>query len=173
MRPEGGADLQQSIELLSKAGLRLYTRQEALPTLMADGPLLNELKGDSFYLSGAGLGGTEDDMCTVDGTGELVGIGSAYVPYDRRVQPWPGDKPLFLDVVTDDLLAAFGARFNLNAQEEPYLKYPVVLGTPIALENGEPELATGSLLDGTREHGERLGEGNTPNSELMRRVIDI
>ncbi len=93
---------------------------------------------------------------TVDGTGELVKIGGASVLYDRRVQSWPGGKPLFLDLATDDMLAAFGARFSLNAQDEPYLKYPVVLGIPMAWEIDKLQLATGLLLGDVRERENAL-----------------
>ncbi len=172
MKPEGGADLQLSTELLSRANLRLYTYQEILPILMKDKSLLDELKGETFYLAGTGLRSAED-ICTVDDKGELAEIRKVYIPHNLRVQTWAGEKPLFLDVVPDELLAAFAARFNLNAQEEPFLKYSVVLGTPLISETVKPGPATESLLSDVEEQEEHLVEGDISNHNLMRRVIDV
>ena len=60
------------MDLLDKAGLRPFERQEILLLLMTDEVLKTKLKGMWFYIAGKGL--KENGIYTINDNGDLVTI---------------------------------------------------------------------------------------------------
>jgi hypothetical protein len=145
---ENGANQPASMKHLEDAGLMPFEEKEILSILIKDKQLKNFLKGKWFYLAGSGT--DKGGLYTINEDGSLAkGKGKSI---ENTVRVWSGDKPLSLDVYSDGGTAYCGGRFLLNADDDPALVAPVVVGKP-KLNLNEPaevllkeiEVATGNL----------------------------
>lgn len=123
---ETKADHPTSKGLLEKADLTFLTYQEALSILTKDDKLTESLKDKWFYLAGEGLN-KKLDLYTINDKGELVKR-TKNIPVEMTVRVWNGTNPLSLDVYSDGRAAQLGRRFGLDANYEPYVVAPVVVG---------------------------------------------
>ena len=133
-----------SMKLLQEAGLRPYTYQEMIPLLMKDERLKNSLKNKRFYLAGSET--YKVGLYAVDEKGELADIGKRKLSVEEKVLVWSGKNPLALAVGSDDDAANYGGRFGLDADCDPRVAAPVVVGTPSGREATAPK-AAGSLAE--------------------------
>ena len=145
----------KSMDLLDKACLMPFERQEILLLLMNDEVLKNALKGKWFYIAGKGL--EEDGIYTINDKGDLVEI-KGKISTEMKVSAWKGPHPLSLNVYSDDLAADYGRRFILNASVEPDYTAPVVVGKP-KLSLSEP---VDALVRGIENATKTLRRSSTP-----------
>ena len=126
---EKEATHQDSMKLLSEAGLRPMTYQEILPLLMEDEQLKNALKGKRFWIAGQSM--KKEGVFTINEKGELRDITKEENPSaEQKVRVWSGNQPLSFVVYSDDYAAFFGGRFYLFANDGPRVVAPVVVGVP-------------------------------------------
>ncbi len=128
------ADYADSIALLRQNRLRPLTYKRALTEVYQNPELREHLKGQWFYLAGKGI--KESGYYTFDNEGKLrEGRGDI----ERTVHVYPGKYPLSLDVLTDHSTRFNGRRFDLNADYDPQIVAPLVVG---AKAGGEAALLT-------------------------------
>lgn len=140
----------QSMELLSKNGLRPLTYQEALvlaPELIA------QLKGKWFYLNGKG--NVSDGIYTFNKSGELIEL-SGKGSIDQKVRVWSGKQPLSLHVDSGDA-RNYGWRFDLVGYVSPDDVAPVVVGVKTGREATAPVLARAESVAAKLEAAEANG----------------
>ncbi|MDE1768867.1 MAG: hypothetical protein KGH64_04810 [Candidatus Micrarchaeota archaeon] len=114
----------QSIEILSKHGMRPPTYQEAFVHLMQNPGLKEQLKGKWFYLAGEGL--QANGYHTIDNTGNLkAGRGNP----EETVYAYPGSRPLSLMVDSDTIV--YLRRFFLKGVDWPGSIAQVVVGVKL------------------------------------------
>ena len=98
----------QSMDILSRNGMRALTYQEAFVHLMQNPELKEQLKGKWFYLAGEGF--HADGYHTVDDKGNLKeGRGNP----EQTVYTYSGKQPLSLGVGSD--AGVYYRRFDLDA----------------------------------------------------------
>lgn len=130
---EKQANHAKSMEILAKANLVPYERQEILLLLTKDFVLKGALKGKWFYIAGKGI--DNDGLFTIDEKGELVER-KGNVSVEDTVRVWKGNNPLSLGVYSGVGVALCGGRFGLYAYDGPADVAPVVVGKAKA----EPKL---------------------------------
>ena len=114
------ADYAKSKDILSKNGLRLLTRQEALAYLTQNSKLKEQLKGKAFWLADKG---SKDDGCyTIDSEGNIKpGEGNP----EKTVNIGPGPSQLLLGVSSD---VNVNWRFEISANSVPENVLRIVVG---------------------------------------------
>lgn len=113
-----------SMALLSKNGLRPLTYQEAFSR---SSELIQQLKGEWFYLYGQGIQEKSGIYTFNEKTGDLVqAIGNESI--DKKVHVWSGNQSLSLFVRSDNGARDGGERFLLFGFDSPDIVAPVVVG---------------------------------------------
>jgi hypothetical protein len=163
------ADHKKSMAILEKAELVPFTHQKILSILVNDEELKESLKGKWFYVAGKGT--DKNGLYTIDANGELVER-KENTSVEKTVRVWQGPQPLSLFVSSVNGVSLSARRFLLNADFEPDVVAPVVVGEPKQAEAllAEAQTYADKLVDKLRALPE--GEQRTKITKFLRQALD-